>query len=64
MLSEKLLKIDRFGVPLTLRVTNKKTFNTHFGSITTIILSVILIRSFISLMENLFTKGDPVVVVN
>ena len=61
---ESLLKIDQFGVPLTLRIGNKNIFNTQMGAFMTMFLTFVLVKSGYSLVYDLMTRGSPQVIVN
>ena len=44
------LRVDRFGVPINIKLDKKNVINTPLGSIMTITLAIIIIVSFSSLI--------------
>ena len=58
-LNNFLLRIDQFGVPITLRIGNHGVYNTVLGSMVTILLVFILLRSLYGLSYDLVNKGNP-----
>lgn len=64
VLKLNLIKIDRFGIPISLRIGRNPEFNTQFGALITLALFGILIRSCYGLVYDIFSRSNPSVITS